>query len=206
MLWAAQTVLPDQWAVRFRASFVGTQMAPGCVQSVTPGGRALGWNAFGGCVYVETVTHPCRAKTLAPKGSAHLQRVTTEPVCELAGLDADTKYIPDPNRPSRRQRVGGRAAFRIVADDDEPCGRVSPHVHVGRRECIDARVVEDRLPEGIATEEEITRKIDLAVGADDGAGKVEQRREGRDGERVDEPVAGRIPRFGHGNADTRREE
>ncbi|PYM41861.1 MAG: hypothetical protein DME12_09800 [Candidatus Rokuibacteriota bacterium] len=71
-----------------------TQMAPGCVQSVTPGGRAFGWSAFGGCVYVETVTHPCRAKTLAPKGSAHLQRVTTEPVCELTGLDADTKYIP----------------------------------------------------------------------------------------------------------------
>ena len=50
MVCAAHTVLPDQYAVTFRVSFVSMQAAPDCPQSVTPGGKPPSWIPGGGCV------------------------------------------------------------------------------------------------------------------------------------------------------------
>ena len=116
----------------------------------------------------------------------------------------DEVHAGDPHRASRSRGIRRQTGLGIVADDSEAGRGVTPHVHVARLERVDARVVEDGLSG--RGEDEVAAQIDVAVGADHGSREIEQGGEGRDGEGVDEPVAGGISGLGDRDAETRGEE
>ena len=108
----------------------------------------------------------------------------------------------DAHGPGGSQGIRRRTGLRIVSDGDDSAGGGAPHVHITRLEGVGASVLEDRISEHVEREE-VARHVNLAIGAGDSSGEVEQGiGRGLDVEGVDEPGPGGIASRGDRDAET----